>query len=173
MTRAEVLAEIPRTLMDSALVSNGRFLYLMGGYDVYDSGFSDLVYRYDIRNQTWSEMTPMPKKLGYISAGVINGRIYIPGGITGYGRTDPRPISMISGQTNGLHSDPTVPLQRYPIIKPQFLEIGCIFSEERSGGILLISSITSIRQQQPGIRPLQCRSREPGLRYPQEITRYW
>ncbi|PWR69855.1 S8 family serine peptidase [Methanospirillum lacunae] len=90
VTNAQILPEIPRALMDSAMVSNNGSLFLIGGYDVYSSDYSDLVYRYDIRNMTWSNLTPMPLKLGEISGGVINGKIYIPGGrTTGIDPIDP------------------------------------------------------------------------------------
>ncbi|MBZ0271421.1 hypothetical protein K8I61_05255 [bacterium] len=73
-------ASLPAARWGGALVSNGEFLFYIGGGIDDMPVVEDEVFRYDPDLNTWSTLNPMPLGLGQIDAEHIDGKIYVPGG---------------------------------------------------------------------------------------------
>ncbi|MDD1730337.1 MAG: S8 family serine peptidase, partial [Methanospirillum sp.] len=82
VTEAEALPDVPLVQFDSAMISSGQYLYLIGGRtNDYPSNISP--FRYDIVNKIWRMLTEMPECVSYVDASLINGKVYVPGGYNG------------------------------------------------------------------------------------------
>lgn len=84
------LADKPGAAVENpALASDGSAVYLMGGFSAPQSGARNEMWRYDIASDNWSAMPNLPGALGGASAQLINGKIYLAGGLddTGASRT--------------------------------------------------------------------------------------
>jgi N-acetylneuraminic acid mutarotase len=69
----------PRTEIAADLV--GDNMYIIGGFD--KSGrVTDIVEVYNIKNNSWTKVTPIPQPLHHTSAASYNGKIYVAGGYT-------------------------------------------------------------------------------------------
>jgi N-acetylneuraminic acid mutarotase len=84
----------PRTSLAVATVRNAAgqsIVYAIGGTsDVYPGTFLRNVTAYNVATNTWTERRPLPVPLGATNgAGVINGKIYISGGLTVVGDAPP------------------------------------------------------------------------------------
>jgi len=96
---------IPRTSLAVATVKNAAgqsVVYAIGGTsDLYD-GFLRKVTAYNVATNTWTERRPLPVPLGATNgAGVINGKIYISGGLSVVGDAPPtRALYVYNPATN-------------------------------------------------------------------------
>ncbi|UZE94367.1 Kelch repeat-containing protein [Alkalimarinus alittae] len=82
------LAEKPGAPVENpAAVALGNSLYVFGGSTRPFSGAVSNAYKYDITNDTWSTIANMPTARGGIRAEVINGLIYIVGGMDDTGQS--------------------------------------------------------------------------------------
>ena len=67
-------------VMDHAVVSDGAYLYRIGGYDGTLTG-TGTIERYSEAKGTWEYLTACPHTLGYtVAAAVLEGRIYVMAG---------------------------------------------------------------------------------------------
>jgi len=78
------LADMPEPVSNNAVATNGTYVYSFMGIDstkLY-SGIHLKGFRYDIANDTWDTIPPVPDNLSRIaaSASEVNGKIYIIGG---------------------------------------------------------------------------------------------
>mgnify|MGYP005850688667 CR=1 FL=1 len=78
------LAPLPMAISNNAVTGNGSYVYSFGGIDSTKkySGITRKAFRYDIQNDSWDTLPPLPDTLGKIAsaASFINGKIYITGG---------------------------------------------------------------------------------------------
>ncbi|NIO39963.1 MAG: LuxR family transcriptional regulator, partial [Burkholderiales bacterium] len=63
-------------------------LFAVGGDR--ESGVTDLVEIYSIDTDTWSSGAPKPTPVSNVSAAVVGGRIYVPGGCIGVNQVTDR-----------------------------------------------------------------------------------
>ena len=83
--RWERVAPLPQALNHAAAASDGRYLYVLGGY-AGERSLDDEVktlYRYDPRRDRWSRLPDAPTARGALTAGVLRGRLIAAGGATG------------------------------------------------------------------------------------------
>jgi DNA-binding CsgD family transcriptional regulator/N-acetylneuraminic acid mutarotase len=78
LPRWEELANLPEPRYGFATASNENFIYVISGQS--DLGLSKSVLRYDTATDLWAYMSDKPTPVSEISAVVIGGKIYIPGG---------------------------------------------------------------------------------------------
>jgi N-acetylneuraminic acid mutarotase len=76
----------PRTV--PAVVECGGLIYALGGYGagvgpLYLQPPLSTVERYDPKTDTWTSEPPIPIPMAYSGAGVLDGLIYVVGGVTG------------------------------------------------------------------------------------------
>ena len=71
-------ANAPVTLTDSVTSFSGGFLYLAGGFG--GGTGSTVHYRYDVANDSWAPMAPVPVAVRGAAGGNIGGRNYLVGG---------------------------------------------------------------------------------------------
>jgi uncharacterized repeat protein (TIGR01451 family) len=77
----EVMAPLPEGRVFHAAVGTDAYYYVIGGTsDAGGSVPTDTNFRYDVANDLWEAMTPMPATLDSINAGLVGDRIYVPGG---------------------------------------------------------------------------------------------
>jgi DNA-binding CsgD family transcriptional regulator/N-acetylneuraminic acid mutarotase len=76
----------PRTRL--ALVTYNKQLFAVGGDR--ESGATDLVEIYSIDTDTWSSGAPKPTPVSNVSAAVVRGHIYVPGGCIGVNQATDR-----------------------------------------------------------------------------------
>ncbi|KAG9230841.1 putative kelch domain-containing protein 8B [Amylocarpus encephaloides] len=66
-------------------VALGTDVYILGGLvppvDSAVDPTSNIVQSYSIAHNTWSSETPMPRALNHLNAAVVNGKIYVLGGL--------------------------------------------------------------------------------------------
>lgn len=79
-------ADMLETKHGLSLVSNGDYLYSIGGY-TDTNGYVNTLESYDIQRGRWELKTPMPTKRYYIGSEVYKGKIYSIGGYTNFGPT--------------------------------------------------------------------------------------
>lgn len=79
----QVKSSISEARKGLALVSYGGEIYAIGGEST--DGVLDLVENYDPTLDQWSNLSPKPIPVSDISAAVIGGKIYVPGGRTSTG----------------------------------------------------------------------------------------
>lgn len=69
-----------------SIVSDGRFIYLIGGEKIveeFPEGIGDL-QRFDAQTRTWASFKPLPREYySRTSAALLGGNIYVPSGYTG------------------------------------------------------------------------------------------
>jgi N-acetylneuraminic acid mutarotase len=71
---------LPKHLHRHIAVTDGTYLYLIGGQDPY---LSTSVYRYDPQIATWSLLEDIPSPYSNSAGGYLDGRIYTPSGYAG------------------------------------------------------------------------------------------
>jgi DNA-binding CsgD family transcriptional regulator/N-acetylneuraminic acid mutarotase len=76
--RWQELSQMPTPRFGLALAAYGNQIYAIGGN--LGQGVTNVVERYDTELGSWQTMAEKPTAVGDISAAVINGRIFIPGG---------------------------------------------------------------------------------------------
>ena len=74
-------APIPAPMGGSGTSIVGQYIYLIGSWN--DGAGSTLHYRYDILNNSWTAMAPLPVNIYEPGAAAVNTQIYIFGGGTG------------------------------------------------------------------------------------------
>ncbi len=101
-------AELPTPREHLAAVSDGRFVYAVGGRRLMANRNSRALERYDVRENRWTNLASMPIASGSLGAAILGGRLVAVGG---EGAT--RPISavqsydLISGRWSRLDPLPT------------------------------------------------------------------
>jgi DNA-binding CsgD family transcriptional regulator/N-acetylneuraminic acid mutarotase len=76
--RWEERAALPVRRAGMAVTSSGEKAYIIGGINV--EGTTNRVDIYDIRSNQWSEGQIRPASLGNVTAGTLNGNVFVPGG---------------------------------------------------------------------------------------------
>ena len=79
------LAPLPAAVAYGVMVSDGTYLYHIGGYNTDTLAYSKKVYRYTPGSDTWLAMTDMPTARCWHGADVVSGVIYVIGGYAGSG----------------------------------------------------------------------------------------
>jgi DNA-binding CsgD family transcriptional regulator/N-acetylneuraminic acid mutarotase len=72
-------AQLPTSRAHLAVAAYGNLVYAIGGAS--NDGIVGKVEVYDPQTDSWSNRTPKPIPVGFASAGVIEDKIYVPGGI--------------------------------------------------------------------------------------------
>jgi len=72
------IASLPKPISDGLTLSDGSYLYVIGGWD--GNKYLDDVYLYDASNDSWRPLTNLPIPLASAAGGVISGELYILGG---------------------------------------------------------------------------------------------
>jgi N-acetylneuraminic acid mutarotase len=75
-------ADIPTPREHTAAVSDGRFLYAVGGRHLSSSENSAALERYDPKADRWERLPDMPTPRGGLGAALAGGRIWAIGGET-------------------------------------------------------------------------------------------
>jgi len=79
----QVQTALPSSLMRVIPVSDGRYLYSIGGRTTAASSTAtNLVQRFDPNNNAWTSLMPLPVMLSSGEAVHFDGKIYVPGGQT-------------------------------------------------------------------------------------------
>jgi N-acetylneuraminic acid mutarotase len=67
----------PRTEVAATFLADN--IYVIGGFD--ESGqVTDIVEVYNINNNSWAKVAPLPEPLHHTSAASFNGKLYVVGG---------------------------------------------------------------------------------------------
>jgi DNA-binding CsgD family transcriptional regulator len=74
-------APLPSPLAAYALVAQGEYLYVFGGWD--GSNYRANSYRYDPKTDRWEALSPMPGARAFAAVGVLGGLLYVVGGYDG------------------------------------------------------------------------------------------
>jgi len=98
-------APLPANVMDACAVEDGRYVYVIGGYDGARA-VADL-RRYDTLADNWLLLSPMPVPLSGQRCVVADGQIYVPGGWDGAG--DPQAVLYIYDIAAGTWSTGAAP----------------------------------------------------------------
>lgn len=80
----QVIADLPLALTEVATVSDGRYLYALGGELIEGDGYpyvSDAFYRWDPELNGWCSLEPLPLPISRGGACHIAGNIYYVGGL--------------------------------------------------------------------------------------------
>ena len=78
-TRWRTRAQMPTPRTGLAVVAYEEWVYAIGG--VGNEGVTDRVEIYDPQADMWTAGSPKPTPVGFVSAAVLDGKIYVPGGI--------------------------------------------------------------------------------------------
>jgi len=73
-------AELPVTLHHHSGAAIGTKLYTIGGYSATQFIESTLLYEYSPANNTWTQLSAVPRQIGAQASVVLNGEIYVFGG---------------------------------------------------------------------------------------------
>jgi N-acetylneuraminic acid mutarotase len=79
-------AVLPKYLHRHMAVTDGTYLYLIGGQDPY---LSSSVYRYEPKIATWLQLVDIPSPYSNSDGAYLEGRIYTPSGYAGGGSYQP------------------------------------------------------------------------------------
>ena len=72
------VASLPHPVSGALTLSDGAFLYLLGGHD--GQSYLDAVYVYDPAEDSWRPLPPLPQPSAFTSGGALTGRLIIVGG---------------------------------------------------------------------------------------------
>ena len=72
--------DIPTPREHLGAASDGRYLYAVGGRQLSNDANSTAFERYDPESNEWTELEPMPEKVGSVGVGYAAGRIVAVGG---------------------------------------------------------------------------------------------
>ena len=75
------IANLPKPISNGLALSDGSYLYMIGGWD--GSEYLDDVYVYDAGSNNWRPLTKLPTPLASATGGVIMGELFILGGTDG------------------------------------------------------------------------------------------
>ncbi|KAG4024905.1 hypothetical protein MFRU_099g00070 [Monilinia fructicola] len=120
------------------------YIYILGGVITSPTNSTtdpfpttSLVQRFSLLTQTWSFAAPLPLPLNHINAGVINGRIYILGGLT------PSSGIWIASRATFVYDPPSDTWSRLNDI-PAGLEVGAAAVAVRGNTMYLAGGLTSL-----------------------------
>ncbi|KAJ4330133.1 hypothetical protein N0V95_010100, partial [Ascochyta clinopodiicola] len=85
---------IPRQEHSTVFLPPSTIAILGGIVPTYDNSTMDtvttpLVEIYSIQNNTWAASAPLPRAMNHLNAAVVNGKIYVLGGLADMGETKP------------------------------------------------------------------------------------
>jgi len=98
--RWEAVSSLPLALQRLAVASDGKYLYALGGRtSAVGTDTVATVSRFDPSTNSWAGLnsSPMPTGLSNSEAVYLNGKIYIPGGITSTGVVAPLHLAYDTG----------------------------------------------------------------------------
>jgi DNA-binding CsgD family transcriptional regulator/N-acetylneuraminic acid mutarotase len=72
------VAPLPHPVSGGLTLSDGAFLYLLGGHD--GRAFADTAYVYDPAEDSWRPLPPIPQPAAFASGGALTGKLIIVGG---------------------------------------------------------------------------------------------
>jgi DNA-binding CsgD family transcriptional regulator/N-acetylneuraminic acid mutarotase len=72
------VAPLPHPVSGALTLSDGSFLYLIGGYD--GQAYLNESYVYDPAEDTWRPLPSLPQPAAYLSGGAITGKLIVVGG---------------------------------------------------------------------------------------------
>lgn len=135
------LSAMPKRISNNAVVEgfvgNNSFVYSFSGIDSTKThqGINLGSYKYDVQNDSWSTISPLPDTMGKIAAGAsfVNGKIYIIGGyhvLANGGEVSSDKVHVYDPSTDAFESDGT------PIPVPIDDQVQCVWRDS------LIYSIT-------------------------------
>lgn len=75
----ETLTPIPHVVHHTGVVSDGMYIYVVGGDGLRIQALS-YVWRYDPKNKLWERLADMPTKRGALGVAYVHGSIYAIGG---------------------------------------------------------------------------------------------
>jgi DNA-binding CsgD family transcriptional regulator/N-acetylneuraminic acid mutarotase len=73
------VAALPQPIAGGLALSDGSFLYLLGGWDGTDS--LSTAYVYDPGNDSWRPLAALPAAKAFAAGGFVAGRLYVVGGM--------------------------------------------------------------------------------------------
>ncbi|HUM71634.1 MAG TPA: kelch repeat-containing protein, partial [Chloroflexota bacterium] len=76
-----VAQSLPHPIAGGLALSDGSFLYLLGGWD--GENYLDTAYRYDPVQDGWQPLPPMSHARAYLAGGMLFGILYAVGGYDG------------------------------------------------------------------------------------------
>ena len=82
--RWQTMASLPVARSGLALASYENAIYAIAGRS--EQGVTGVVERYDPETDTWADLTSKPTPVAEVSAGLIGGKVYIPGGMLADGK---------------------------------------------------------------------------------------
>lgn len=112
------LSAMPKRISNNAVVEgfvgNNAFVYSFSGIDSTKThqGINLGSYKYDVQNDTWTTIAPLPDTMGKVAAGAsfVNGRIYIIGGyhvLANGGEVSSDKVHVYNPVTDAYESDAT------------------------------------------------------------------
>jgi DNA-binding CsgD family transcriptional regulator len=84
LARWKLLSQMPTPRARFALVQWGEELIAIAGEA--PEGITDRVERFDLRREVWRRGSPKSDPVAAVAAGVIGGRVYVPGGVNPQGQ---------------------------------------------------------------------------------------
>ena len=72
------VAPLPHPVSGALTLSDGAFLYLIGGHD--GQSYLDASYVYDPAEDTWRPLPPLPQAGAFASGGALTGKLIVVGG---------------------------------------------------------------------------------------------
>lgn len=90
---------MPAAAAYGVLVSDGTYLYHIGGYNTDTLQYLATVYRYNPATDTWATMAPMPTARCWHGADIVTGVIYVIGGYAGAGALGTNEAYSIAGNS--------------------------------------------------------------------------
>lgn len=77
---------LPQPVAGGLALSDGSFLYLIGGWN--GSAYLDTVYVYDPGADSWRPLATLPETLAFAAGDVLTGELYVVGGRSDKGESD-------------------------------------------------------------------------------------
>jgi len=75
------VANLPKAISQGLTLSDGHFLYILGGWD--GENYLDDVFVYDVGSDSWRPLTKLPASLAAAAGGAISGQLLVLGGTDG------------------------------------------------------------------------------------------
>jgi DNA-binding CsgD family transcriptional regulator len=75
------VAALPQPVSGGLALSDGSFLYLLGGWD--GEQYLDVNYVYDVGADSWRPLSPLPHARAFAAGSAVTGSIYVVGGYDG------------------------------------------------------------------------------------------
>lgn len=123
-----VAQSLPHPVTGGLALSDGSYLYLIGGWD--GANYLDTVYRYDPGQDRWQLLPPLPHARAYLTGGAVLGSLYIVGGYDGENIV--ASCDQFNPQTNEWQSCP-------PMLRPR----------ARAGAAAILNKLYVVAGEQP------------------------